>query len=159
MSPKALAYHWILLQLLGCHKLVVEGCCKFQSLCGNTKLLLVKFVNLSSHHSKNHSTHFFFCSLRCLESEYPDSLLILCSSRLFFSCLRIAFSKSSLFLVSLEVAISWLHLSKRVNPSIDHPCNFWEAWSALLSVYLLFYDIWGTWDTLMIPIQDIWLLL
>ena len=77
------------------------------------------------------------CSLCHLESEYADPLLILCSSRQFFSCLRIEFSKSLLFLVCLEVAISWHHLSNTVNPSIDHPCNFGEALSALLSVYLL----------------------
>ena len=83
------------------------------------------------------STLLFPCSLHYLENEYADPILILCSSRQFFSCLRIAFSKSPLFLVSLDVAISWHHLSKTVNPSIDHPCNFGEALSAFLSVYLL----------------------
>ena len=63
MSAKALAYHWMLLQLLGCHKLVVQGHCKFQSLCENTKLLLVKFVYLSCNHSKNYSHHFLFLVL------------------------------------------------------------------------------------------------
>ena len=143
MSAKALAYHWMLLQLLGYHKLVVQGHCKFQSLSEYMKLLIVKFVHLSCNHSNNHSQHFLSCSLRHLESEYADPHLILYSCRQFFSCLRIAFSKSSLFLVSLEVAISWHHLSNTVNPSIDHPCNFGEALSALLSVYLLLMTFGG----------------
>ena len=59
MSTKAFAYLWMLLQVLGSHKLMVQGHCEFQSLYENTKLLLVKFCNLSSHHNTNHSHHFF----------------------------------------------------------------------------------------------------